>query len=382
MTSRAGPGASATSPRVGSTTWPAWLKGRGASRADVDRRRVGAASSTPSVPRRCSAERFGPDDDVPNAPPVARPQLRHVDVAVRRRSLDLGTRINLDDRLSTIVGVMPTRFRRAARRAALDAGRARFSPLLHRRRSTTLGSCTWSPVCVPASRATPPGTELERFVEARLAQAHVSRPGPHLALISVRRLLGGTGAAGALVSARRRGGSASHQLCERVGADARADVHAAAGAWYPARARGDGGAISLARGSSKPCCSPGPAARWASSSAHWIVRALVALAPSDVPRLAEVVDRSAGCGLHRAHGDRDRAAVRRRSGPAGGLDEPRRGVNETGRATGSLHTAAALDARGRANRTLGRAAGGVRADRCGASSICVTSTSGSRRRAC
>ncbi len=84
--------------------------------------------------------------------------------------------------------------------------------------------------------------ELERFIErASCAGAGDREPGTASRIVPfvdysvgpVRQVLVG--------AARRRRRAAADQLCERVGLDARADVHPATRAWHPARARGDAG---------------------------------------------------------------------------------------------------------------------------------------------
>ena len=179
-------------------------------------------------------------------------------------------------------------------------------------------------------------TELESVMTARLAQAHAS-PGPHLAIVPfvdysvgpVRQVLVG--------AVRRRRRAAVDQLCERVGLDARARLRPAARSCDTARARRDRGR-SRARMDRRDLLLALAGGALGLTSAQWIVRALVALAPSDVPGLGEiaidppvalftavvVIATALLCGLGPV-----RQAV------STNLVEA---VNETGRATGSLHS--------------------------------------------
>jgi len=94
---------------VGSTTWPAWLKGRGAAErisiAGVSALFFDTLGAAPALGRGLTAA-----DDVPNAPRVL---VLSYAMWMSRFGGDpsiVGTRINLDDGLHTIVGVMPRGF--------------------------------------------------------------------------------------------------------------------------------------------------------------------------------------------------------------------------------------------------------------------------------
>ena len=94
---------------MGSTTWPAWLKGRGpnqrVSLAGVSAPFFDTLGALPALGRT-----FRPEEDVPNAPRVV---ILSYGTWLTRFGADpsiIGTRIDLDDRLHTVVGVMPRGF--------------------------------------------------------------------------------------------------------------------------------------------------------------------------------------------------------------------------------------------------------------------------------
>src|SRR3954447_12697828 len=94
---------------MGSSAWPGWLKGRGArtrlSLAAVSGTFFDTVGADPVLGRT-----LRPEDDVPNAPPVV--VLSHATWMTRfggDRAI-VGTRIDLNDQMQTVVGVMPRGF--------------------------------------------------------------------------------------------------------------------------------------------------------------------------------------------------------------------------------------------------------------------------------
>ena len=199
--------------------------------------------------------------------------------------------MTLDGNAVEIVGVMPRGGRLPARRGVLGARRAdprqrnaaeyeepRHARCLLRRRADAAGPAHGRAAAREVNAA-----------EARLdrADAGPAEVGHDRRRDAVRRLRLRTGASGAprAVGGGRR--AAADRLRERFGADADARLAAAARAQHSTRARRHaprdrrswlaevllvaiaGGALGLA-------------------VAHWIARAIVALAPDDLPRVADI----------------------------------------------------------------------------------------------
>ena len=270
---------------MGSTTWPAWLKDRGAtqriSSAGVTAGFFETLGAAPVLGRTLRQE-----DDTANAPPVA---LLSYGTWVSRFGADpgiIGTRISLNDQHHTIIGVM-------ARGFDVPRGAEVWTPVVPILAASgpealdgvgvlyMLGRLRPG-VTLPAARA-----ELEQLIENLLISAGASRPRPYLAVTSYddyaigparRALWALLGAVGVLlliscanvsglmltrVSLQRR----EHSIRLALGATA-ADL-ARTWAIETALLCAAGGVLGL-------------------MSASWLIRALIALAPGDIPRLAEV----------------------------------------------------------------------------------------------
>jgi len=320
---------------VGSTTWPMWLKDRGSiepiASAGVSATFFDTLGARPILGRALQR-----DDDLPNAAPVV--VISH-DLWMSRFGADpsiVGRRLDLDGRLHTVVGVMPRN---------VDVPR---------------GAQLWVPV-VPVLTAGSPDTldnvgvlfvlgrlrdsvtreaaraELESVMTARLARAGDASPGPHVAIVPfvdysvgpVRQVLWALfGAVGVLLLISCA--NVSGLMLARTSAQRRDyAIRLALGATTGDLARAwsietlllalAGGGLGLI-------------------AAKWIVQALVALAPSNVPGLGDIaIDTPVAvftavvvlatallCGLGPV-----RQAV------STNLAES---VNEAGRSTGSLRT--------------------------------------------
>jgi predicted permease len=270
---------------VGSTTWPVWLRDRG----DIERIASAGVSATffdTLGARPLLGRALQRDDDLPNAPAVV--VISH-ELWTSRFGGDpsiVGRRLDLDGRLHTVVGVMPRN---------VDVPR---------------GTQLWVPV-VPVLTAGSPGAldnvgvlfvigrlrrgvtretaraELESVMIARLAREGDASPGPHVAIVPfvdysvgpVRQVLWALfGAVGVLLligCANVSGLMLARTSVQRRDHAIRLALGATAGdlarAWVVETlllAFAGGGLGLLA--------------------AHWLVHALVALAPSNVPGLGDI----------------------------------------------------------------------------------------------
>ncbi len=211
---------------MGSTTWPAWLRDRGASQrvslAGVTAGFFDTLGVAPALGRA-----FRPDDDVPNAPRVA---LLSYGAWVSRFGADpavIGTAVTLNDQRHTVVGVLPRGFdvpRGAEFWTPVVPILAESSPQALDNVGVLYMIGRLRPgVTLPVARA-----ELEQMVEAMLVRAGAPRrpsvPGAHL----VQRLLDRTGAACAVGAAWRGQCAAADLLRQRVRPDADAGLAQAA----------------------------------------------------------------------------------------------------------------------------------------------------------
>ena len=271
---------------MGSTTWPAWLKGRGAiqrvSYAGVTGTFFDTLGARPALGRT-----FRPEDDAPNAPPVA--ILSH-GLWVERFGADpsiVGSRININDQMQTVVGVMPRGFdvpRGAALWMPVGPGLAAAPG----NALENIGVLFFLGRLAPGVTRASVNQQLNAFADATAAvrggapsagQRFVTTPfvqyplGPVrqalwalLATVGILLLIGCANVSGLMltrVSRRRR----EHGIRLALGAT----PAAIGGLWIIETLvlSAAGGLLGFI-------------------ASYWIVKALVALAPPDVPRLAEV----------------------------------------------------------------------------------------------
>jgi putative ABC transport system permease protein len=271
---------------MGSTTWPAWLKDRGGAAQRVSLAGVSGSffETLGVVPAR--GRLFQRDDDVPNAPPIA---VISYDAWRTRFGGDpsiVGTRVKLNDRLHTIVGVMP---------AGFDVPRGTefwtpVVPIIAASSSDALdnvGVLYFVGRVARGATASTATQELRQFVDAQRVPTPTNSPpdlvvtpfvqftlGPVrqalwalLAAVGILLLIGCANVSGLMltrVSLRRR----EHAIRHALGA-----TPAAIGRLWVLETvllASVGGLLGF-------------------GASHWIVKILVALAPPDVPRLAEVV---------------------------------------------------------------------------------------------